>query len=90
MIVCGCFGGGGRLELYVLERDFEAKKHGYSTNSYLQVLNDQLPSYCVPSLVFMQDGASIHTIKKVHDWSEEIRIGEDNIQEALGNALTEA
>ena len=68
VMVWGCFWGSGRSELYVLERDFESKKHGYSANSYLEVLEHQLPTCWVPGLVFMQDGAPIHTAYKVRDW----------------------
>jgi hypothetical protein len=32
-----------KSELYILERDWESKKHGYTTNSYLEVLDDQFP-----------------------------------------------
>jgi hypothetical protein len=31
----------GRTQLYIMDRDFESKKHGYSANSYLEVLIDQ-------------------------------------------------
>jgi hypothetical protein len=68
VMVWGCFWGSGRSELYILDRDFELKKHGYSANSYLEVLNHQLPACWVPGLIFMQDGASIHTAHKVRDW----------------------
>jgi len=50
VMVWGCFWGGGRSELYVMDRDFEAKKYGYTANSYLEVLDDQLPSCWVPGL----------------------------------------
>jgi hypothetical protein len=32
----------GRLDLYILDRDFESKKHGYSANSYIKVLGSQV------------------------------------------------
>ena len=32
------------LDAYILERDFEAKKHGYSANSYIKVLEDNIAS----------------------------------------------
>jgi hypothetical protein len=127
VMVWGCFWGGGRSELYVMSRDFESKKHGYSAASYLEVLDDQLPSCWVPGLTFMQDNASIHTAHKVRNWFLEMGIpvcdwppysldlnpiehvwkrlkelvlqmhpelsevrGEEDIREALGNALKEA
>jgi hypothetical protein len=42
VMVWGCFWDNGRSGLYVLDRDFESKKHGYSANSYLDVLNSQV------------------------------------------------
>jgi hypothetical protein len=57
-----------RSNLYILERDFESKKHGYSANSYLQVLDDNLPGCWSPGLIFMHDNASIHTAYKVRNW----------------------
>jgi hypothetical protein len=32
-----------RSDLYIIDRDFESKKHGYSARSYIEVLNDQIP-----------------------------------------------
>ena len=54
-----------------MERDWEAKKKGYSAKSYLKVLEDNLPYYYVDGLVFMQDNAPIHTAHKVRDWFRE-------------------
>lgn len=72
VMVWGCFwykdGVIKRSGLYILERDFESKKHGYSANSYLAVLEDQIPSCWEPGLVFMQDNAPIHKSRKVMDW----------------------
>ena len=31
-----------RSKLFVLERDFESKNHGYSANSYIEVLEDRV------------------------------------------------
>ena len=60
-----------RSDLYKLARDFEAKKMGYSANSYLELLNDNLLGIWEPSLIFMQDNALIHTAKKVKKWFDE-------------------
>ena len=72
IMVWGCFWDLGRSDLYILDRDFEAKKHGYSANSYLAVLNDQVGPYYEdledPGYIFMQDNAAIHTAYKVRDW----------------------
>jgi transposase len=53
-----------------MDRDFESKKHGYSAQSYLEVLEDQLPKFWVPGLVFMHDSASIHAANTIPllDW----------------------
>ena len=51
-----------------MDRDFESKKHGYSANSYLEVLDTKVaPSFANldPGYIFMQDNASIHTTNKV-------------------------
>ena len=78
VIVQGCFWakGGiiGRSDLYVVDRDFKSKKHGYSARSYLDVLEDQIPKCQEPGLIFMQDGALIHTAKLVMDWFKEMGI----------------
>jgi hypothetical protein len=74
VMVWGCFWGSGQSELYILDKDFESKKHSYSANSYLEVLDHQLPTCWVPGLVFMQDSASIHTVHKVRDWFKEMGI----------------
>ena len=71
VMVWACFWGEGRSDLYRLCRDFEAKKMGYSANSYIEVLEDNLLGIWEPGLVFMQDNAPIHTAKKVKKWFEE-------------------
>ena len=46
VMVWGCFwyedGKIQRSQLYIMDRDFESKKHGYSANSYLEVLDENL------------------------------------------------
>ena len=71
VMVWACFWGGGRSDLYKLNRDFEAKKMGYSANSYIEILEDNLLGIWEPGFIFMQDNASIHTAKKVKKWFEE-------------------
>jgi hypothetical protein len=51
-----------------MDRDPDSKKSGYSVNSYLTILRDQIPQVYQPGITFMQDGASIHTAKKVKKW----------------------
>lgn len=77
-MVWGCFwiknGQVHRSDLYILDRDFESKKHGYSSRSYLEVLEDQMPKCWEPGLIFMQDGASIHTSRAVRQWFQDMGI----------------
>jgi transposase len=54
-----------------MERDKESKSGGYSANSYLKVLEQEILKCFIPGRVFMQDNASIHTAKKVQNWCEE-------------------
>lgn len=70
-MVWGCFWGDGRSSLYILERDFESKKHGYSANSYIEVLDAQVAQHHREDLIFMQDNAPIHTARKVREWFRE-------------------
>ena len=69
-MVWAAFWGTGCSDLYPLERDFEAKKMGYSANSYIDVLDQNLAEFYEPGLIFMQDNAPIHTALKVRDWFE--------------------
>jgi hypothetical protein len=72
-MVWGAFWDNGRSNLYIMDRDFESKKHGYSANSYLEVLDAELtPIWESLNLgyQFMQDNASIHCAHKVKAWFE--------------------
>jgi hypothetical protein len=71
VMVWGCFWDLGRTSLYIMDRDFELLKHGYSANSYLEVLDTEVaPIFATldPGYAFMQDNASIHTAHKVKEW----------------------
>ena len=57
-----------RSELYLLNRDFKSKKHGYSVRSYLKVLDDQMPRCWEPRLVFIQDNTPIYIAYTVRQW----------------------
>jgi len=61
----------GRSDLVIMKRDEESKGGGYSANSYLKVLEEEMPKCFEPGRVFMQDNASIHTAKKVIQWCED-------------------
>ena len=77
VMVWGAFWDNGRSNLYIIDRDFESKKHGYSAESYLEVLNAEVgPIFedLDAGYEFMQDNASIHTARKVRLWFEGKRI----------------
>lgn len=61
----------GKSELYVMDRDFESKKMGYSARSYLEVLEEMIPTVWEPGMIFMQDNAPIHNAKAVVEWFKE-------------------
>jgi transposase len=63
-----------RSDLYIMDRDFESKKSGYSARSYIEVLDDQIPKCWQPGLVFMQDNAPIHKARTVCRWFEDLAI----------------
>jgi transposase len=67
-MVWGAFWDSGRSDLYLLDRDFESKKHGYSAASYIQILDHNLAGIWEPELVFMQDNAPIHRARKSKLW----------------------
>ena len=54
-----------------MTRDEEAKKKGYSAESYIGVLEDQLPLLYQDGMLFMQDNAPIHKAHKVIAWFRE-------------------
>ena len=78
VMVWGCFwfenGAIQRSNLYIMDRDFKSKKYGYSARSYIQVLDENLPSCWSPGLIFMQDNASIHTAYSVRNWFNDMGI----------------
>ena len=77
VMVWGCFWDNGRTNLYIMDRDFESAKHGYSAESYLEVLEAEVaPTYTLleKGYKFMQDNASIHMAHKVWDWFKAHRI----------------
>ncbi|KAG0645718.1 Transposable element Barney transposase [Hyphodiscus hymeniophilus] len=61
-----------------MDRDFEAKKNGYSASSYIEVLDAILPGYYQEDLYFIQDNALIYTANRVKKWFEDNRIDTSN------------
>jgi transposase len=47
--------GNSRSDLLQLAPDFESKKQGYSSVSYIEILEEMVPTIYEPGLVFMQD-----------------------------------
>ena len=71
VMVWGCFRDERRTSLCIMDHDFKFLKHGYFANSYLKVLNAKVKSQYQSldsGYVFMQDNASIYTVKKVKQW----------------------
>lgn len=71
VMVWAAFWEDGRSDLYKSARNFAFKKMGYSANSYLELLDDNLLGIWQPGLIFMQDNAPIHKAKKVTQWFNE-------------------
>ena len=42
VMVWGAFWDLGKSNLYIMDRDFESAKHGYSAESYLEVLEGEV------------------------------------------------
>ena len=63
--------GESRSDFYKFARDSKSKKLGYSANSYLKILDDNLLEIWQPGLIFMQDNAPIHKAKHVIEWFED-------------------
>jgi DDE superfamily endonuclease len=77
-MVWGYFWDNRRTGVYLINRDFEAKKNGYSANNYLEVLDIQVrlvyKANNNPGYIFMQDNTSIYIAHKVRDWFRDMGI----------------
>jgi len=68
IMVWGCFWDLGRSNCYIMDRDFESAKHGYSAKSYLEVCEAEVAPIFEEldnRYLFMQDNASIHRANTV-------------------------
>ncbi len=74
IMIWEAFWGSERLNLYLLNRNFEFKKHGYSAVFYIQILNHNLTDIWKLELVFMQNNASIHRVRKSKLWFQKMSI----------------
>jgi len=68
MVWAAFSGKTGRSKLVIMSRDQEAKRQGYSANSYIKVLDEMMPDVYDGGMIFMQDNAPIHTANKVKRW----------------------
>jgi hypothetical protein len=70
-MVWGYFWNTKRTGLYLMDRDFKSKKHGYSANFYFKVLDaiviPVITALNDPGYIFIQDNASIYTAYIVRD-----------------------
>jgi hypothetical protein len=62
---------GGRSDILLMERDTESRGGGYTTWSYLRVLEEGLLPHYQPGTFFQQDNAKIHVSKAAQRWFEE-------------------
>ena len=63
---------GGRTELVIMERDPDSRTgRGYTTNSYLNALEEGFLPHYEPGTIFQQDNARIHTSLGAREWFEE-------------------
>ena len=71
IIVQGAFWDRGRSGCYIIDRDFESAKHGYSARSYLEVCEAEIAPIFEEldnGYLFMQDNASIYRAHSVQAW----------------------
>ncbi len=70
----GRHGNPRRSPLVIMERDPNAKKGGYSSQSYIWALTKGLLPRWRAHQLFMQDNAPIHTARRTMRWLAEHRI----------------
>jgi hypothetical protein len=69
IMVWAAIWGGGHSDISLLRSDLESNRQGFSRWSYLEILQNQLPSFWQPDMVFMQ-----HTAIVVKEWLQEMAI----------------
>ena len=67
IMVWAGFCGRDRTNLHRMTRDPVAPRGGYSASSYIEVLEENIPTIYEPGLLFMQNNAPIHTARKVRE-----------------------
>jgi transposase len=68
VMVWAAIWGTNRTDLLQLERDFESKKQGYSSKSYIKIIEKMLPTIYELGLTFMQDNAPIYVSNESKQW----------------------
>ena len=71
VMIWGAFNGTRRSMVARMAPDPASPREGVSANSYLAVLDNNLVDFYQPGLIFMQDGASIHTAHRVTHWMQD-------------------
>lgn len=67
-MVWAAFSGHRKSPLILIEKDSEARRGGVTGRVYLRMLQEQLPSLCLNTTVFLQDNAPMHTYTLVRQW----------------------
>lgn len=69
IMIWGAIFGGGYSDLYQMNRDPFSARQGFSSQSYLETLEENLPQFFMNSeRIFMHDNAPIHTAKIIKAW----------------------
>ena len=58
-------------EIYRMSRDEDSARRGYSSQSYLKLIEDYLPAIWESGMEFMQDNAPIHAANIIKNWLDE-------------------
>jgi transposase len=61
---------GGRTKLVIMERDSDSVRNGYTTQSYLNALEEGFIEHYEPGTIFQQDNAKIHKSYVAREWFE--------------------
>lgn len=68
IMVWGAFWWKHKADLVWMTRNKASKRGGYTAESYIGVLEDQIPSLYQDGMLFMQDNAPIHKARSVIAW----------------------
>jgi hypothetical protein len=71
VMIWGAIYGDRRSDIVIVDRDPDSEKSGYTANSFVAVLNDQIPRIWQPGMIFMQGNALIYTAKIIKKWFED-------------------